>query len=230
MLQLKNVSIAYGKIEVVKNVSFDIKKGQTLAIIGKSGTGKSSLLNAIADFIPYTGKIERQGKMGFCFQNNSLFPFMTIQQNIAFGLGELSRKEKEIRIAYILEMIGLPELASKYPAEISGGQRQRVALGRAISYNPSVLLLDEPFSSLDLYTRDDMISWVGQIVQKLDISVILVTHYIDEALLLADTVGVMKNKRIEFYNMPFENAAERLNSRFTPIFLQQKELLQNSLQ
>ena len=121
---------------------------------------------------------------------------MNIKENIAFGLDEFNDNEKKAIVNDILNKIDLVEFQNKYPTELSGGQQQRVAFGRALANKPKILLLDEPFSSLDIYTRDQMIVWVLNIISNMDITIIMVTHYLDEALVLADRIIILKNKNI----------------------------------
>lgn len=195
-ISVKNLSVAYDDYNVLEDLNFSIQNGEFIAIVGKSGTGKTTLLNAIAKFIKYKGEINVDGTIGFCFQNHSLFYWMTVEENICFGLNDLSNRQKDEKVKEILEKIDLVEQGNKYPKELSGGQTQRVALGRAIAYDPKVLLLDEPFSSLDIYTRDQMMDWVLKLISELKITVIMVTHYLDEALVLADRIFVVKEKKI----------------------------------
>ena len=192
----KNLSVAYGSNSVLEDVNFEIKSGEFVGIVGKSGTGKTTLLNALADFIGYKGDVNVNGTIGFCFQSHSLFYWMTVAENIGFGINNTDKKEKKEIVADFLKRIDLEKYANKYPRELSGGETQRVALGRAMAYNPKILLLDEPFSSLDIYTRDQMIDWVLKLISELKITVLMVTNYLDEALILADRIFVLKDKNI----------------------------------
>jgi ABC-type nitrate/sulfonate/bicarbonate transport system ATPase subunit len=193
---VKNLSVTYNDKAILSNLNFDIQTGQFVAIVGKSGTGKTTLLNSLAGFIKYNGSILIPKSIGFCFQNNSLFYWMTIKENIIFGLDGLTKMNKSIVADEILKKIDLLEYKDKYPTELSGGQQQRVALGRALANRPKILLLDEPFSSLDIYTRDQMMEWVLKITSEMEVTIIMVTHYLDEALVLADRIVVLKDKNI----------------------------------
>lgn len=195
-ISIQNLTVGYNGQNVLEDLCLDINTGEFIAIVGKSGTGKTTLLNSLAGFIKHSGKIEMPDSIGFCFQNNSLFYWMTVKNNIALGLDEFNDIEKNVIVNDILNKIGLIEFQDKYPTELSGGQQQRVAFGRALANKPKILLLDEPFSSLDIYTRDQMMEWVLSIISKMDITIIMVTHYLDEALVLADRVVVLKNKSI----------------------------------
>ena len=196
LISIQNLTVGYNNQSVLENLCLNIDQGEFIAIVGKSGTGKTTLLNSIAGFIKHSGKIEMPKSIGFCFQNNSLFYWMTIKENIAFGLDEFNDNEKKAIVNDILNKIDLVEFQNKYPTELSGGQQQRVAFGRALANKPKILLLDEPFSSLDIYTRDQMIVWVLNIISNMDITIIMVTHYLDEALVLADRIIILKNKNI----------------------------------
>ena len=224
-ISVENLSVAYGNLGVLEDLSFDIKNGEFIAIIGKSGTGKTTLLNALAGFIEYQGTIKISDKIGFCFQNHSLFPWFTVAENIGFGLSNVSFSEQNEIVYGILRKIGMIEHQNKYPNELSGGQMQRVALGRAIAYNPNVLLLDEPFSSLDIYTRDQMMDWVLKIISELNVTVLMVTHYLDEALVLADRVFVLKDKKFSNeMTVPFPKPRNQA-MRFTEQFQMSKQQL-----
>ena len=196
LISIQNLTVGYNNQSVLENLCLNIDQGEFIAIVGKSGTGKTTLLNSIAGFIKHSGKIEMPKSIGFCFQNNSLFYWLTVKEYIVFGLDEYNDIEKKAIVNDILNKIDLVEFQDKYPTELSGGQQQRVAFGRALANKPKILLLDEPFSSLDIYTRDQMMVWVLNIISKMDITIIMVTHYLDEALVLADRIIVLKNKNI----------------------------------
>ena len=196
LISIQNLTVGYNNQSVLENLCLNIDQGEFIAIVGKSGTGKTTLLNSIAGFIKHSGKIEMPKSIGFCFQNNSLFYWLTVKENIVFGLDEYNDIEKKAIVNDILNKIDLVEFQDKYPTELAGGQQQRVAFGRALANKPKILLLDEPFSSLDIYTRDQMMVWVLNIISKMDITIIMVTHYLDEALVLADRIIVLKNKNI----------------------------------
>jgi len=221
----KNLSVAYGTNSVLEGLNFEIRSGEFIGIVGKSGTGKTTLLNTLADFIGYKGEVNVNGTIGFCFQCHSLFYWMTVAENIGFGLSHVDKKEKKEIVADVLKRIDLEKYANKYPRELSGGQTQRVALGRAMAYNPQILMLDEPFSSLDIYTRDQMIDWVLKLIAELKITVLMVTHYLDEALVLADRIFVLKGKNISTeFPVPFSKPRTQ-KIRFTEAFQKSKQEL-----
>jgi ABC-type nitrate/sulfonate/bicarbonate transport system ATPase subunit len=189
---LKGLSIKYSE-EILKNVFLDIKKGEFVSIVGKSGVGKTSLLNAIAELVDFEGSVKKPGKIGYVFQEHSLFPWMTVEENISFGLDGKDNGS----VQKIIEIIGLKGKEKDYPHRLSGGQQQRVSIGRALASKPDLLLLDEPFGSLDSYTRSAMQGWINNTLSKNRITTILVTHEIEEAILLGDRVLIMKNKNLE---------------------------------
>lgn len=197
MISLKNIKFKYdnSKELVLDNLSLDVKKGERMAIIGASGCGKSTILRIIAGLeTPQAGDVyindERMNgtptearNIGFMFQEYALFPHMTVYQNIKYGL-----KQDNGKVAEIAEVVGIEEYLERYPHELSGGQRQRVALARSVVYEPSVLLLDEPFSNLDTELKDHIRLDLLEILKKLQITTILVTHDKEDANVLADKV------------------------------------------
>src|SRR5215470_9609878 len=206
-IELRNVSLVYdtpaGRVPGVADVSFGIEPSEFLCIVGPSGCGKSTLLNLIAGFLkPSTGEIRIEGKAvtgrgmdrGVVFQDFAqLFPWRTALGNVAFGL-EMKGVPKEEREAIALRQLALVKLekfANAYPHHLSGGMQQRVAIARALAYNPSVLLMDEPFAALDALTRDDMQRLLADVWRETRKTVIYVTHNVSEAVYLADRVIVM---------------------------------------
>ncbi len=208
MLQIDNVSHSYdNKILSIKDISFDLKEGEVLSLLGPSGCGKSTLLRLIAGFeIPKRGEImlrnqiissskwikspEKRG-MGFVFQSYALFPNLNIVENINFGSQNKKNKFEEI-----IEEMNLIELLYKYPHELSGGEQQRVALARSIISEPSLILLDEPFSSLDTRLKDKIRDKMLHLIKKRNISSILVTHDSEDAMYLSDRIVVLNDGKI----------------------------------
>ena len=221
-----NLSVYYDTYCVLEGLNFNIQDGNFIALVGKSGTGKTTLLNTLAGFLTHTGQLSINGNVGFCFQNNSLFYWMTVEENIGFGL---MKKDKDLLVEELLNKIGLEQLRHKYPAELSGGQIQRVALARAMAKRPSILFLDEPFSSLDIFTRDLMIDWVLNFISEMKITVIMVTHYLDEALIFADKIFILNEKKISHeVSIPFSKPRNQ-KIRFTEDFQNKKQELINLL-
>jgi ABC-type nitrate/sulfonate/bicarbonate transport system ATPase subunit len=188
---------------VLNDVNLEVAKGEFLCIVGPSGCGKSTLLSAIGGFLSPTGgeiRIDGETVRGpdprriFVFQERGVFPWLTVEGNIEFGLFKLAREERARRVAHYIKMVGLVGFEKAYPAELSGGMKQRLEVARALAVNPDVLLLDEPFGALDSITRLIMRGELLRIWREERNTVIFVTHDIDEAVQLADRVAVMSGR------------------------------------
>ncbi len=195
---------ANGVYPAVQGIDLKIRKGEFVTLIGHSGCGKSTLLSMVAGLItPSEGVIVLEGKeidgpgpdRGVVFQSHALLPWLTCAENIALAVEavfpQMSRKEQKDRVGHFLDMVGLTEAAQKRPAELSGGMRQRVGIARALAIRPKVLLLDEPFGALDALTRGHLQDELLRIWEKFGTTVLMVTHDVDEALLLSDRVVMM---------------------------------------
>jgi sulfate transport system ATP-binding protein len=218
-IEARNVTMRYPNGTLaVDNVSFTIEEGEMVGFLGPSGCGKTSLLRVIAGLESVTsGEVYIRGVrvddlppqkrgVGFVFQNYALFKHMTVFDNIAFGLRVKKQKSIDIRerVEKLLQLIKLDGFGDRFPDQLSGGQRQRVALARALAPEPSVLLLDEPFSALDAKIRKELRSWVRQIHDEIGVTSIFVTHDQDEALEIADRVLVLQHGRTEQFATPRE--------------------------
>ena len=215
-VEVKKVSKHFGDFQALDSISFSIEKGELVALLGPSGSGKTTILRTIAGLEGAdSGEISIDGTVvndipgskrgiGFVFQNYALFRYMTVRDNIAFGLDVQKRPKAEIdaRVAELIELIGLAGMEDRYPNQLSGGQRQRVAFARALAPNPQVLLLDEPFAAIDAKVRSELRLWLREIVGKLGITSIFVTHDQEEALEVADRIIVMSEGRIEQIGAP----------------------------
>jgi ABC-type nitrate/sulfonate/bicarbonate transport system ATPase subunit len=186
--------------EVLNNINLEVMEGEFVCLLGPSGCGKSTLLSTMAGFLsPTSGavKIDGQAVHGpdprriFVFQERGVFPWLTVEGNIAFGLYNLDRAEREQRVAHYIKMVGLSGFEKAYPAALSGGMKQRLEVARALAVNPDMLFLDEPFGALDSITRLIMRAELLRIWQAERKTIIFVTHDIDEAVQLADRVVVM---------------------------------------
>lgn len=217
----------------VDQVSFTLEDGEILAMIGPSGCGKTTTLRLIAGLEqPDSGLIrlnghvlssetefvppERRG-IGMVFQDHALFPHLTVFENVAFGLRGRKRAEIRDAVSEMLQMVGIETLARRYPHELSGGERQRVALVRALSPHPPLLLLDEPFSSLDADLRGDIREQVRSILKSIRATVIFVTHDQEEALYMGDRLAVFQRGRLEQIGTPeaiFHSSATRFVAEF----------------
>ncbi|MDX1347131.1 MAG: ABC transporter ATP-binding protein [Thiomicrorhabdus chilensis] len=215
MLAVKDLSISLGERPILENFVMDMPQGEIVAILGQSGSGKTTVLRAIAGLqCAQSGEVhlnqacvlcegrclvppQKRG-IGMVFQDYALFPHMTVQQNITFGIADWSKKEQQNRLSELLDLVRLPqEMAKRYPHELSGGQQQRVALARALAPRPGLILLDEPFSSLDSSTRYPLVLEMKSVLKSEGVSAILVTHDPKEAELMADRIGLLEAGVIE---------------------------------
>ena len=202
MLVLNAITKIYPNgVHALERFSAEIKQGEIVAVIGGSGCGKSTLLRAVAGLDPATSgtvTLDRvaitspHAKIGIIFQEPRLLPWLSVADNIGFGLSELPAAERRARVARALERVGLADKARAWPRELSGGQAQRVAIARALVPQPEVLLLDEPFSALDAFTRADLQDHLLDLWADTRPTLLLVTHDVDEAVMLADRVLVMR--------------------------------------
>ncbi len=219
-LSLEGISKRFGDFQALSDIHLRIEPGELVALLGPSGSGKTSLLRIIAGLEQADrGRLKfgerdaaqlsvQERRVGFVFQHYALFKHMRVADNIAFGLSVRPRSERpgaqdiRARVEHLLELVQLPGLGDRYPAQLSGGQRQRVALARALAIEPSVLLLDEPFGALDARVRKDLRRWLRELHRETGVTTVFVTHDQDEALELADRVVVMQGGRIEQVDTP----------------------------
>jgi len=203
-LEIKNLSLSFEK-EVIKNISLQVEEGEIVSIIGPSGCGKSTLFNIISGIlvqnkgiIKINGKEEkqRQGKFGYMFQEPLLFPWLKITENIMLGyeIKGIKKNEAKIKALDLLKKFDLFEYANSYPDSLSGGMKQKAALLRTIAFNSSIMLLDEPFGSLDAITRSSLHLYLLEIWKRLKLTIIITTHDIREAIFLSDRVYVLSKK------------------------------------
>ena len=195
-LQCRHVSQSFGTLEVLQDISLEVLQRQFVAIVGPSGCGKTTLLNLLSGFDqPTSGFIERKGKSRMVHQQDGLFPWQTVAENIALGLRHVkSGREREQQVDELVRLIRLEAFADSYPHQLSGGMRQRVELARALAGSSDILLLDEPFSSLDYLTRLRMRQELARILKERPRTVVLVTHDIEEAAQLADRIIVLRER------------------------------------
>ena len=210
-LKFTSVNHFYGTNHAVADLDLTIRQGEFFALLGPSGSGKTTLLMLIAGFeTPSDGVLEIDGRpannipvhrrdIGVVFQNYALFPHLSVADNIAYPLRErrVPRREREERVAAVLELVKLTDKANAKPLELSGGQQQRVALARAVVFGPSVLLMDEPLGALDRALREDMQFELKRIHNELGVTVVYVTHDQGEAMAMADRIGVMHQGRLQ---------------------------------
>jgi len=219
-LSVKEFGISFGDTEILRNISFDVKPGEIVTLLGPSGCGKSTILRSIAGLESnHNGEIIindkcvsskstfvniDKRKSGYIFQDYALFPHLNVEENIGFALYKMPKAQKKARISELLEQFDIVKHAKKQIHELSGGQQQRVAIARVIAYNPSVLLLDEPFSNLDTFLRNKTKIWLKKIIKELKLSAVLVTHDQKEALSISDKIGIIHNKKIVQFGTPQE--------------------------
>ena len=244
LLQLSQVNINYGAQHVINNVDLELEEGEIACLLGSSGCGKTSLLRSIAGFEKIKqGQIKirnnivnssnqyvppEKRNIGMVFQDFALFPHLDVNKNIAFGLNKLKPEDKQQRVNELLKMIGLSDVGHKYPHQLSGGQQQRVALARALAPKPDLLLLDEPFSSLDVELREQLAKEVRQIIKHEGITAILVTHDQNEAFAMADKIGVVYEGDIVQWDTPY-NLYHQPATRYVANFIGQGVLIQGKV-
>lgn len=236
MLELKHITKTYTgnqhQVEVMRDLSLTISDGKFVALVGPSGCGKTTLLKMIAGLdLPTSGEILLDNSVisapskerGVVFQNFSLFPWLSVRENIAFGLNliKMNKQKKEATIQHYLHITGLERFASFYPRNLSGGMQQRVAVARSLANNPALLLMDEPFGSLDDQTRSRLQEFLTQLWEKEKKTVIFVTHDVREAIFLADTVLVATPRPMQIkqkFTIPFARPRSTLLKRTKEFF------------
>src|SRR5256885_776682 len=230
-IELKDVTKQFAGVTAVNNVSFSVRDGELMALLGPSGGGKTTVLRMIAGLeTPTDGDIFIRGErvndikvqkrnIGFVFQNYALFQSMNVFKNIAFGLKIKRWRPGKIknRVAELVRLLGLEGLEHRYPHQLSGGQRQRVAIARALAPKPSVLLLDEPFGAVDAKIRQELREWLVTLHQELNVTTIFVTHDQEEALELADRIVIFSKGTLEQVGTPrevYEHPSNEFVARF----------------
>ena len=213
MLSVNDLKISFDDNHVLDGFNLQLESGDIFALLGESGSGKSSALRFIAGLEnAQLGSVALDGndlsdsgshsvkpelrEVGMVFQDYALFPHMTVFQNISFGINHLSKKEKIEKVKSLLDLISLEGIEKKYPHQLSGGEQQRVSLARSLATSPKLLLLDEPFSSLDKSHRDQLVKEVREILKKAGVTSILVTHDEAEANAFADKIGKIEKKQL----------------------------------
>lgn len=217
-VEMKDICKKFGDYEAAKQINFGIAQGKLVALLGPSGSGKTTILRMLAGLEQQdSGDVIIEGKVvndvpasergiGFVFQNYALFRYMTVADNIAFGLEVQKKSKGEIRsrVEELLELISMKDLGKRYPHQLSGGQRQRVAFARALAPNPQLLLLDEPFAAIDAKVRRELRTWLREMIGRVGVTSIFVTHDQEEAMEVADMVILTNQGRIEQVGTPEE--------------------------
>ncbi|MFV0449319.1 MAG: ABC transporter ATP-binding protein [Vibrio sp.] len=219
-LSIQDLTCQYDTQTVLQSLSLEVAQGEIVCLLGASGCGKTTLLKAIAGLLPLTsGHMSLNGvtiddganwlapekrNIGMIFQDYALFPHLTVEENVGFGLRDLPFGERQIKVQAMLDLVHLSELGDRYPHQLSGGQQQRVAIARSLAYKPDLLLLDEPFSNIDTQVRHDLIAEIRKIFKKQGVTAIFVTHSREEAFAFADKMAVMNHGVIEQFGTASE--------------------------
>jgi iron(III) transport system ATP-binding protein len=244
LLTLNNIECQYDGRLAVCGLSLRVNKSETVCLLGPSGCGKTTVLRAIAGFHPLSGGEilingttvsdprftlpPEQRRLGMVFQDHALFPHLSVGSNVGFGLRGMSRGQKQAIVDEMLELAGLTGLGDRYPHELSGGQQQRVALARALAPEPDLILLDEPFSNLDIELRERLSGEVREILKHRGTTAVLVTHDQHEAFALGDAVGVMHEGKLLQWDTPY-NLYHEPGNRFVADFIGQGVFLRGTL-
>ena len=219
VLKVKNIQCSHGDEIAVKGVSFSVERGQTVCLVGPSGCGKTTILKTIAGFHdPLAGDViinnqlvsgrgayvpTQERKVGMVFQDHALFPHLTVMDNVRAGLWHKSKKEQSKIVSDYLEIMGIGDLINRFPHQLSGGQQQRVALARALAPRPLILLMDEPFSSLDLDLRLHMSQEISELLKIHDITCVMVTHDQQDAFVMGEKIGVIAKGQLLQWDTPY---------------------------
>lgn len=233
-LIIKDLAYQYNATQVLRDLNLNVEQDEIVCLLGASGCGKTTTLKAIAGILqPEQGYMSIDSKVvndsglfvapekrniGMMFQDYALFPHLTVSDNIAFGLSNMSKAQKRERVDEMLSLVKLDGCAQRYPHQLSGGQQQRVAIARALAYKPSLLLLDEPFSNIDTQVRFELIADIRRIIKAQQVSAVFVTHSKEEAFAFADTLAVMHGGKIAQQGSP-EQLFSQPNSKVVAEFL-----------
>jgi iron(III) transport system ATP-binding protein len=244
LLRLDRVECRYGDVVAISDVSFELAPGEVACLLGPSGCGKTTVLRTIAGFeTVHGGSIHLAGRaiagpgvqvppdrrgVGMVFQDYALFPHLTAAENVAFGLRRRPRRERRQAADRLLELVGLAGMGARYPHELSGGQQQRVAVARAVAPHPPIILMDEPFSNLDVELRERLGQDIRRLLKEEGIAALFVTHDQGEAFLLGDSIGVMRAGHLLQWDTAFNLYHQPVN-RFVADFIGQGRIIAGTL-
>ncbi len=248
VLDIQELSKSYGDTPALEGIGLQVREGELLTLLGPSGSGKTTLLKVIAGFeAPTTGRVLLRGRdisrlsparrgVGMVFQHYALFPHMTVAQNVGYGLKlrRVARAERDRRVGEMLALLRLDGLAGRYPRQLSGGQQQRVALGRALAYDPEVILMDEPLGALDRALRIEMEEQIRGLHRELGATIVYVTHDQQEALALSDRIAIMRAGKVasvgspeQLYRRPADSFVAGFFANANLLAVQEHELLED---
>jgi NitT/TauT family transport system ATP-binding protein len=228
MLHVEHLKKSYGTVEAIHDVSFDVSAGELVCVVGPSGCGKTTLLRCISGLLePTAGRTRTDGTLALVFQeySRSLFPWMTVRQNVAFPLRRQKMDKARLRaiVAETLASVGLADTLDRYPWQLSGGMQQRVAIARALAFKPQLLLMDEPFASVDAQTRADLEDLVLELRRDYEVTIVFVTHDIDESVYLSDRIVVLTpapTTVLEVVDVPLGQPRDQVQTKERPEFAQ----------
>ncbi|MFA9379290.1 MAG: sulfate/molybdate ABC transporter ATP-binding protein [Lachnotalea sp.] len=240
-VELKNINKTFGNFKASNQVNFEIEKGKLVGLLGPSGSGKTTILRMLAGLeTPDSGDILIDGvrvndiapskrKIGFVFQSYALFRYMNVFDNVAYGLRvqKVNKKEIHDKVLQLIKLVGLEGMERRYPSQLSGGQRQRVAFARALAPNPQLLLLDEPFAAIDAKVRQELRTWLKDMIEKVGVTSIFVTHDQEEAIEIADEIIITNHGTIEQKGSPIE-IYKNPKTPFVAQFIGQSTVLEDS--
>jgi NitT/TauT family transport system ATP-binding protein len=228
MLHVEHLKKSYGTVEAIGDVTFDVSAGEFVCVVGPSGCGKTTLLKCISGLLePTAGTVRVDGNLALVFQeySRSLFPWMTVRQNVAFPLRRKKMDKREARalVEQSLASVGLEHTLNRYPWQLSGGMQQRVAIARALAFKPQILLMDEPFASVDAQTRADLEDLVLEVRRNYEVTIVFVTHDIDESVYLSDRIVVLGPSPTsvqEVLEVPLGQPRDQVQTKERPEFAQ----------
>jgi NitT/TauT family transport system ATP-binding protein len=232
MLEVTHLKKTYGAgesaVEAIGDVTFDVQDGELVCVVGPSGCGKTTLLKCISGLLePTGGQVQVEGTLALVFQeySRSLFPWMTVRQNVAFPLRRRKMDKREVRtiVEQTLASVGLERAIDRYPWQLSGGMQQRVAIARALAFKPQILLMDEPFASVDAQTRADLEDLVLELRRNYEVTIVFVTHDIDESVYLSDRIVVLTpspTSVAEVLEVPLGQPRDQVATKERPEFTQ----------